>query len=186
MIVLVYGYGGSGEGHWQRLLHEELSAREIPCLFPELPHPLEPDKDRWVAELAECVAHANGQAVTFVGHSLGCWAIDHYLTEKGAGGIHGVLLVAPPSPYLLFEAVQSFMPPPMSKEAWAPVADRSVLMAADDDDYASSDEHAEMARTLGVEHRVVRGGRHLNTDAGYGKWLLPLEWLGSVGAIPRP
>lgn len=180
MIILVYGYEGSGDGHWQRLLASDLRARGVSHSFPELSNPLAPEKDQWVAELRETVATAKGEPVTFVAHSLGCWAVDHYVSEHGAAGVQGALLVAPPSPYLLFEAVQSFMPPPMAKAAWAPIAARSLLIASDDDDYASSDEHAEIANALGIGHEVVRAGAHLNTDAGYGPWARPMEWLMSL------
>lgn len=184
MIVLVYGYDGSSEGHWQRLLARELKARGVSHAFPELSDPLEPRKDRWVAQLAEVVATAGDDPVTFVAHSLGCWAVDHYLSEHGAHGIHGALLVAPPSPFLMFEAVQTFFPPAMATLAWRDLAPRAVLVASDDDDYASSDEHAEIATTLGIEHRVVSEGGHLNPDSGYGPWDLPMQWLDSIGALP--
>ena len=108
---------------------------------------------------------------------------DHLLTERRLDVAHAALLVAPPSPYLLFEPVQTFLPPPMSPDAWASIASRTVLVGSDDDDYAGSDEHAEIARTLGIEHRVIPGGAHLNTDAGFGPWKLPNDWLVSVGAL---
>ncbi len=183
MIVIVYGYEGSGHGHWQRRLAAELQERGAPFEFPELSDPLAPQKDQWLSELDECVHRASGSPVTFVAHSLGCWAVDHFLAERGANDAHAALLVAPPSPYLLFEAVQTFMPPPMSKDAWAPIAERSVLVGSDNDDYAGSDEHVDIAATLGIAHRVVPGAAHLNTDAGYGPWPLPLEWLQGVGAV---
>jgi len=185
VIVIVHGYEGSGDGHWQRLLARDLAARDVRHAFPQLSNPLEPQRDQWISELAKVIADSGGEPITFVAHSLGCWAVDHYVSEHGADDVRAALLVAPPSPYLLFEAVQSFMPPPMSTDAWKPIASRSVLVAADDDDYASSDEHAEIAKALGLEHRIVRGGGHLNTDAGFGPWSLPLQWLESIGAVPR-
>ena len=182
MIVLVYGYEGSGEGHWQRRLEDELQESGVAHAFPALPDPLEPDKDRWVAELARCVDRA-GDDVTFVAHSLGCWAVDHFVATHGASRLRAALLVAPPSPYLLFEPVQSFLPPPMDRAAWSPIAASSRLVAGDDDDYASVDEHAEIAAALGIAHECVPGGGHLNTDSGYGPWDLPRAWLREVGAL---
>ena len=186
MIVLVYGYEGSGEGHWQRLLERELAGRGAPHVFPELSSPLEPDKDRWVAELAACVDAAGDEPVTFVAHSLGCWAVDHFLAAHGASRVRAALLVAPPSPYLLFEAVQSFLPPPMATDAWAPIASRSLLVGSDDDDYASPAEHAEIAAALGLRYEPVSGAGHLNTASGYGPWARPLDWLTEVGARTTP
>ena len=184
MIVLVYGYEGSGEGHWQRLLESELANRGIPHEFPTLSSPLEPEKDQWVAELGACVDAAGNEPVTFVAHSLGCWAVDHFVAERGVSRLRGALLVAPPSPYLLFEAVQSFLPPPMRKDAWAPIAGRSLLIGSDDDDYASSKEHAEIASSLGLRCEHLSGAKHVNAESGYGSWARPIEWLAEIGAIP--
>jgi predicted alpha/beta hydrolase family esterase len=185
MIVIVYGYDGSGPGHWQRWLESELSRRRVPVVFPELPEPLQPRKDVWVAALAAAVADAGGAPVTFVCHSLGCWAVDHLLAERGADGVHAALLVAPPSPYLLFEPVDSFLPPPRQRAAWAPIAPRSLLVGSDDDEFTSPDELEEIASAIGVRCRIIPGAGHISTATGYGPWPFVLEWLASVGACVR-
>jgi len=183
MIVLVYGYDGSGPGHWQRWLEAELRQRHVPVVFPELPDPLQPQKDLWVAGLTDVVAQRNGAPVTFVGHSLGCWAIDHFLAERGAQGVHAALLVAPPSPYLLFEPVDSFLPPPRQRTAWAPIAARSLLVGSDNDDFTSTEELQEIAAAIGIGWHLIPGAGHINTATGYGPWPFVLEWLASAGAL---
>jgi predicted alpha/beta hydrolase family esterase len=184
MIVLVYGYEGSGEGHWQRWAAATLAARGAAVAFPELSNPATPRKDVWVAELRAVVdaAVARGERVTFLCHSLGCWAVDHLLAERGASGVHAALLVAPPSPFLVFEAVDSFLPPPRRADAWAPLAARTLVVGSDDDEYASADEFEEIAHRLGVGCRILPGAGHINIAAGYGPWPLVLEWLDEVGA----
>jgi len=181
MIVLVYGYDGSGPGHWQRWLESELRQRQIPVAFPELPDPLHPQKDVWVATLADIAAQANSP-VTFVCHSLGCWAVDHLLAEQGSRGVHAALLVAPPSPYLLFEPVESFLPPPRQRAAWAPLAGRSLLVGSDDDEFSAADEFEEIARAIGLGCHLIPGAGHINTATGYGPWPFVIEWLAAVGA----
>ncbi len=184
MIVFVYGYEGSGEGHWQRWAAAALAARGIAVAFPELSSPAEPRKDVWVSELHAVVADAvrRGERVTFVCHSLGCWAVDHLLTTHGTDGVHGALLVAPPSPFLVFEAVDSFLPPPRRAAVWAPLASRTLLVGSDNDDYASAEELADVARELGVACRIFPGAGHINIAAGYGPWPFALEWLAEIGA----
>src|SRR5262245_25867918 len=147
MIVLVYGYDGSGDGHWQRWAAAELAARGVPVAFPELSDPAAPRKDVWVAELRTVVSQAveRGAGVTFLCHSLGCWAVDHLLTEHGTTGIHAALLVAPPSPFLIFEPVDSFLPPPRRADVWAPLRDRTLIVGSDNDDYASREELEDVA-----------------------------------------
>ena len=184
MIVLVYGYEGSGDGHWQRWAAATLAARGAAVTFPELSDPATPQKDVWVAELYATLAAARrrGEPVTFLCHSLGCWAVDHLLAEHGADGVHAALLVAPPSPFLVFEPVDSFLPPPRRAATWAPLAARTLVVGSDNDDYAGPDELTEVARALGVACRILPGAGHINVAAGYGAWPFVLEWLAEVGA----
>lgn len=183
VVLIVYGYDGSGPGHWQRWLEAELRRRGVPVRCPLLPDPAAPRKDAWVAALAATIAAAGGAAVTFVCHSLGCWAVDHLFNERGTGNAHAALLVAPPSPYLLFEPVESFLPPPRRREVWAPLAARSLVVGSDNDEFASPEEFEEIARSLGVGCRLVPGGGHLNLAAGYGPWPFVIEWLSAAGAL---
>ena len=117
---------------------------------------------------------------TFVCHSLGCWAVDHLLATRPGLPVHAALLVAPPSPLVPFEPVESFMPPPRRREAWAPLAARTLVVGSDDDDYASAEEFAEIADTLGVPHRILPRAGHINVASGYGSWPFVLEWLDAI------
>jgi predicted alpha/beta hydrolase family esterase len=185
MIVVVYGYEGSGPGHWQRWAADALAARGTHVAFPALSDPNAPQKDVWVRELDAIVKPlaAGGERVTFLCHSLGCWAVDHLLAQRGTAGIHAALLVAPPSPFLLFEPVESFLPPPRRPDVWAPLAARTLLVGSDNDDYASAEELTGIARDLGVASRIVPGAGHINVAAGYGPWPFVLDWLADVGAL---
>lgn len=185
MIVIVHGYDGSGPGHWQRWLHDELVARGERVVFPELPAPCAPCKDAWVDALVAVLAGADGPA-TFVCHSLGVWALDHLLASRPAVPIHAALLVAPPSPLIPFEPVESFMPPPRQRDVWAPIAARTLLVGSDDDDYASPEDIAEIADAFGVPHRILAGAGHINVASGFGPWPFALEWLASVGGGDPP
>jgi len=182
MIVIVHGYDGSGAGHWQRWLEDELRQRRVPVAFPDLPEPAAPQKDRWVTALAELVAGVP-PPVVFVCHSLGCWAVDHLFTERGLLGAQAALLVAPPSPYLLFEPVESFLPPPCRDDVWAPIAARTLLVGSDNDDFTTPEEINGIANALGIRSEIIPGGGHINVDSGHGPWPFALEWLAKAGAI---
>ena len=183
MIILVHGYDGSGSGHWQRWLEAELRRRGAPVVFPDLPDPAAPQKDAWVAALAAAVATGQGAPITFVCHSLGCWAVDHLLAEVAPANAHAALLVAPPSPHLLFEPVESFLPPPRRPQAWAPLAARTLLVGGDDDEFTSAEEFQDIARSLRLQVRIFAGAGHINVASGHGAWPFALDWLRSVGAI---
>ncbi|MFO0694288.1 MAG: alpha/beta fold hydrolase [Polyangiales bacterium] len=183
MIVLVHGYDGSGPGHWQHWLNDELRARGAHVVFPDLPSPLEPERDVWVEALARVVADAEPGSVTLVAHSLGCWAVDHYVARHGTSKLRAVLLVAPPSAYSLFEPIQSFLPPPRSRDAWAPIRERTLLVGSDDDEYASDDEFVEVAEAIDVPVEILPGLGHINLASGFGPFPKALEWLERVGAL---
>lgn len=183
MIVIVYGYDGSGPGHWQRWLADELARRGIPHAFPELPDPAAPRKDAWVRTLAEVVDALAPEPVVFVCHSLGCWAVDHLLAERRPANVCAALLVAPPSPFLLFEPVESFLPPPRLQAAWAPLAAHTLVVGSDNDDFTTAEEFAAVAAALGAGCRMLPGAGHINVAAGYGPWPFALEWLAAAGAL---
>jgi len=182
MVVIVYGYDGSGPGHWQRWLEAELRRRAVPVLFPELPEPAAPRKDVWVATLAETLA-AQREPVTLVCHSLGCWAVDHVFAEHGLLGVRGALLVAPPSPFLVFEPVETFFPPPRQRSTWTPIAARTLLVGSDNDEFTSAEEFEEIARSIGVRCQIIPDAGHINIASGHGPWPFALEWLQAVGAL---
>lgn len=184
MIVIVHGWDGSGPGHWQHWLADQLRARGASFSFPALPTPAEPDRDAWVASLAGHLADTRDTPVFLVAHSLGCWAVDHLLKARGASGLAGALLVAPPSPFSLFEPIQSFLPPPCDRAAWAPLAARSLVVASDDDEHAGPDEIEEAAAKMGLPVRLLSGAGHVNAASGFGPFPLALDWLGGVGALP--
>lgn len=185
MIIIVHGYDGSGPGHWQHWLDETLRARGLDVRFPALTDPLAPAREIWVAELAALVRERGDREVTFVAHSLGCWAVDHYLKEHGSEGIRAALLVAPPSPFSLFEPIQSFLPPPRDPATWKPIAERTLVLGSDDDEYASDDEFESLASRIGAGFRLLPGKGHLNAVAGFGPFPLVLDWLDEVGALRR-
>jgi predicted alpha/beta hydrolase family esterase len=183
MVVIVYGYDGSGPGHWQRWLEAELRRRGAPVVFPELPDPAAPQKDVWVAALADVFQAGNGQPVTVVCHSLGSWAVDHLFAERGLLGAHAALLVAPPSPFLLFDPVESFLPPRRRREVWAPIAARTLVVGSDNDEFTTAEEFEDIARTIGARCHLIPGAGHINVASGHGPWPFALEWLRAVGAI---
>ncbi len=182
MIVIVHGYDGSGPGHWQHWLNEELQKLGAPVLFPELSDPLDPKLDVWVDELRALVDSAKSK-VTFAAHSLGVWAVDHFLSRHGSDRVRGALLVAPPSPYSLFEPIQSFLPPPRSRNAWAGISDKCLLLGSDNDDYAGDDEVVELGKTIDVKCSILPGAGHINAAAGFGPFPFALEWLRETGAL---
>jgi predicted alpha/beta hydrolase family esterase len=166
LVKVTGNMGGDGARRaWRQRGVPELSARA---------------KDGWLSLGRDRGRRAPRRSRHFCCHSLGCWAVDHLLAEHGTAGVHAALLVAPPSPFLIFEPVDSFLPPPRRAEVWAPLAARTLLVGSDNDDYASAEELEDVARRLGIACRILPGAGHINIAAGYGPWPFVLEWLQSV------
>ena len=101
MIVLVYGYEGSGDGHWQRWAAATLAARGAAVTFPELSDPATPQNydaaSRGVGDITNVVIHTtegsfDGTLSWFQDPAAQVSA--HYVTRSSDGHI-----VAPPSPF---------------------------------------------------------------------------------------
>src|SRR3990167_8494541 len=87
-IFIVHGWGGyPGEG-WFPWLKKELETRGFVVSIPQLPDAENPRIEGWVAKLAETV-NVPDENTYFVGHSIGCPTIAHYLQSLPAGVMVG-------------------------------------------------------------------------------------------------
>ena len=111
-------------------------------------------------------------------HSLGCmlW-LHHCARATPAQQVDRVLLVAPPSPGVLWRAVESFRPPALRPEALAAVARCGVrLVCSDGDPYCPEGGRALFATPLELEFDLIPGGGHLSEADGYGPWPSMTAW----------
>lgn len=92
---LIHGWDGNPENAWFPWLKSELESHGFSVSAPAMPHSDEPKIEEWVSALAKEVGEC-GDALYFVGHSIGCQAILRYIeTMPGAAKIENVVLVAP-------------------------------------------------------------------------------------------
>lgn len=175
--VVIPGWQGSGEGHWQTWLEEQLqtagrSTRRPP--FTDLDHPEPAD---WLAALRAALADLPADGYDVVAHSLGAVLWLHHVVAPGDSPRPArVALVAPPSPGTTIAEIADFFPPPLDVDAVRHGADGTVLIAGDDDPYLPEGVGAAYALPLRIATTVVPGGGHLNLDAGYGEWPAMLAW----------
>lgn len=99
-------------GHWQSQLAETLRTEGEVVLYPQLPDTDEPRLDRWLELLEAELAQLGDAERVVVCHSLGCllWLQDA-ARNASAQQVDRVLLVAPPSPSVLWPAISGFAPP---------------------------------------------------------------------------
>jgi predicted alpha/beta hydrolase family esterase len=186
--VLLHGIDGSGPGHWQRWLADELTDAGREVRFPDLPDASAPELDPWLDAIDASLSGLNDDGFDVVAHSLGAIAWLHHAVRWSsareavaasaeAGPLPArVALVAPPSPDRLKSVAPGFEPVPMDIDAVRRAADGTVLVGGDNDPHCPDG----IARVYGVPLKmaatVIPGGGHLNTASGYGPWPAVLDW----------
>jgi predicted alpha/beta hydrolase family esterase len=175
--VVIPGWNGSGDGHWQTWLEEQSEmdgrATRRPA-FADLEHP---DLADWLAALRSSIADLPPDGYDVVAHSLGAvlW-LHHVADPQGAPRAARVALVAPPSPRTTIPEIAAFFPPPMDIDTVRQGADGTVLVAGDDDPYLPEGIAAAYGLPLKMATTVIAGGGHLNVESGHGEWPAVLDW----------
>jgi predicted alpha/beta hydrolase family esterase len=177
--VVIPGWQGSGEGHWQTWLEDQLRAADRETRRPTFEDLDHPDLDDWLAALRAALRDLPADGFDVVAHSLGAvlW-LHHVASPADAPRAARVMLVSPPSPQTAIEEIAGFFPPPMDVDTVRRGADGTVLVAADDDPYLPEGIAAAYGLPLKMATTVVPGGGHLNVEAGYGEWPAVLDWCG--------
>lgn len=163
IALVVPGIAGSCPEHWQ----SRWEAERADCRRVHQRDWDDPDPDEWTGALYRAVRAAEG-SVVFVAHSLGCMLVDYATALFGdwQGRVRGALLVAPCDPERpgVCDAIARFPAPA------TPLPFRSVVVASQDDPYASLDRGRCFADRWGAS--FVDAGRlgHINAASGIGAW----------------
>lgn len=197
LLLLVPGIDNSGPAHWQTIWERERDD----CSRVDLGCWNEPQRNLWATKLSAAIAFAS-RPVILVAHSLGCHAIGWWnaLDTWPAGKVLGALLVAPPEVERapIDERLKPFGPVPRQRLPFP-----SLLVASQNDPYASFGRAKRMARIWGSQLIDAGPLGHINAESGvrdwpYGQFLLrrlmaavtperpPLLTGGSAELLARP
>ena len=175
--LIVPGWQGSGEGHWQTWLEQQLTANGRATRRPDFADLDEPELRQWRDALRAALQDLPPDGFDVVAHSLGAVLWLHHAAAPGDSARPArVLLVAPPSPRTDIREIAAFFPPPLDVDALRHAADGTVLVAGDDDPYLPEGVADAYGRPLKIATTLVPAGGHLNPDAGYGAWPAVLDW----------
>jgi uncharacterized protein len=176
-VVVVPGWHGSGDDHWQTWLEQQLTAGGASTRRPPFRDLARPDLADWLATLRRTLADLPADGYDVVAHSLGAVLWLHHVADPGdSPRAARVALVSPPSPQTDFAEIAEFFPPPLDVDAVRRGADGTVLVAGDDDPYLPEGIAAAYGLPLKIAVTIVPGGGHLNTDSGFGEWKAVLDW----------
>ncbi len=170
--LILHGWGGSDDPHWQAWLAAEIAKGYGTVSFPLLDNPHFPSKNRWMKQAKEILNTFKPD--TLICHSLANVLWFHLCHEGEIAPVKRLLLVAPPSLDCSLETIKTFFPltPPNSL-----YAHEAMLVVSDNDPYMDLSEARKLQYALGIEMKVISGGGHINTDAGFGPWPWVKEWV---------
>lgn len=170
--LLLHGWGGSDNPHWQAWLAGEIAKDYGIVAFPLLDNPHFPSKNRWMKQVKELMAQFEPDVV--ICHSLGNTLWFHLCNEGEIDPVKRLLLVAPPRLDLELDTIKSFFPVVAPEFMFA---DEVLLVTSSNDPYMSSDEASALQEILDVEMKVLDDAGHINADSGYGEWPWVKEWV---------
>jgi len=161
-ILIVPGYKGSGESHWQSRWEKNLkSARRV-----EMGDWHKPVFEDWKENLLKAVQGAE-RPLILVGHSIGVQVIIHAAKEMG-DNVAGAFLVAPPdveNENIRPRHLLTFGP--YSRE---PLTFPSFTVASRNDPFCSYEKAEEMAACWGSFLVDAGESGHIDTESGFGPW----------------
>lgn len=170
--LLLHGWGGSDDPHWQAWLAGEIAKDYGIVAFPLLDNPHFPTKNRWMNQVKTLLAEFKPEVV--ICHSLGCILWFHLCIEEEIDPVKRLLLVAPPRLDLELDTIKSFFPVVAPEFLFA---DEALLVTSDNDPYMNTDEALALQEALDVEMKVLENSGHINADSGFGEWLWVKEWV---------
>lgn len=164
-VMTVPGLYGSGPAHWQTLWEQTRgdTTRVALGMWDK------PRRNAWVTRLDQAVRAAD-TPIILAAHSLGCLAVAWWAELAGqpwGWPVAGALLVAPPdierrdTPGEL----ASFAPTPRISLPFP-----SILIASEDDPFATSQRSFDMARDWGSHFVNIGAYGHINAASGIGLW----------------
>lgn len=162
-ILIVPGYTNSGADHWQSRWERQLST----AWRVEQENWDAPNKDQWIARIAEDVKRAT-KPVVLVGHSLGVLAIVHAAPILSKDKVQGAFLVSMPDverPEFIPAIDRAFAPIPRN-----PLPFPSVLVASRTDPHCDYEKAEDIAYAWGSAIVDAGDAGHLNTESGHGPW----------------
>jgi len=165
VIVTVPGLNGSGPGHWQTLWEQSRDD----CIRADLGAWSSPRRNAWVTRL-DLAIRSSQAPVILAAHSLGCLAVAWWAELAGqpwGWPVAGALLAAPPDVDRADACAElrHFGPSPRTMLPFP-----SILVASEDDPYATPQRSFDMARDWG-SHFVNAGPiGHINAASGVGWW----------------
>ena len=165
LILTIPGLGGSGPGHWQSVWEQTRGDTvRVDLGMWDTPH-----RNAWVTKLDQAIRTADAPII-LAAHSLGCLAVAWWAELAGqpwGWPVAGAMLVAPPDVdrTAACEAIRGFSPTPRTLLPFP-----SIVVASDEDPYATVQRSFDMAREWGSHFIDIGAHGHINAESDLSAW----------------
>ncbi|WP_415397145.1 RBBP9/YdeN family alpha/beta hydrolase [Sulfurimonas sp. CS5] len=164
-VLLVHGWGGSDNPHWQSWLAAEI-ARDYGCVsFLKLSNFEFPHINLWKQELLKELNNFNPTII--ICHSLANILWFHLCNEENIAEVEKLFLVSPPSLNSQIDELKNFFPVAAPKKLYAKEV---LLVCSTNDPYMELDEAKSLKKELNVKMEILENAGHINADSGFGPW----------------
>jgi len=171
-VLILHGWGGSDEPHWQWWLSEELKKRNYEVSFPEFPKKEFPDLNLWMESLE--TEYNNFQPDIVICHSLANILWLHFIEKHNIKELDKLMLVAPVRKDCQIEEIKSFFPYPTPEDL---NAKEIIMVGSTNDPYMNVDEAIELQSKLNVGLKILEDAGHINAESGYGELSCAIDWI---------
>ena len=160
--LIIPGFGGSDEGHWQRVwLTDHARAKLV-----EQRSWSRPVLAEWLFALETELARNPGALL--VAHSLGAVLVAHLAGRPAARHVSGALLVAPCE----LDTVEGYHPGAID---FGDIPERalpfpSTVVASRNDPYMTFERAQHLAAAWGADLTDLGAAGHINIASGFGRW----------------
>ncbi len=169
-VVIVHGWAADPDCNWFQWLKTVLEEDGVTCTIPKMPNSLNPVLAEWVEHLHQTVESLpKGGKLIFVGHSLGCVTIAHYLGLVKGAYADGCVFVAGFSGNIRIQAFKEFYETQVHLEEVKKKIGKSISILSVDDSVVPQGRSREFAASLGAEVIAVNGYRHFMGSEGVTK-----------------
>ena len=176
-VLILHGISGYAGKHWMQWLHDELVSLGYKVIMPTLPDTDHPIREKWLNTAKDLVGDTDYKNLTIVGHSLGVVTaldliesrnkkIERLISVSGFAVDYGADL----NGYFMQE--RNIDLKKIRKQV-----EKIDVVYGDDDPYVTQEALAGLAKNLGVEAHVIKGGGHINSERGYNKLPLLLDLM---------
>ena len=171
-VLILHGWGGSDEPHWQWWLAEQLKLKNYDVSFPDFPNKDLPVFDEWMDTLTKEFDRFQPDIV--VCHSLANILWFHFTQNNKIKKLDKLMLVAPVRKTCEIEELKSFFPYPTPNNL---NAQEMIMVGSTNDPYLSVEEAIELHAELNIGLKILDDAGHINADSGFGELSCAVDWI---------